>query len=232
MKKVNLIIPVAADKPEYCNNMPYLFNFSNDGTMLCVKAIKGLDLNRFNNIYITILQKHDELYDIKEIIELQLRRMNLENAKVIILHEPTSSEAETVYYTICKENISGGIFIKDADSFFNCDFTMCNSIAIYPLDQLNLVDPKNKSYVDVDDNFYITNIIEKKIISRFFNAGAYIFESAEVFCTYYKKIEKKSDLYMSHIVYAMLLDKITFRPLFVSNYQDWGNKELYRLGKY
>ena len=32
---------------------------------------------------------------------------------------------------------------------------------------------------------------------------------------------------MSHIVYAMLLDNISFRPFNVDDFIDWGNKRLY-----
>lgn len=32
---------------------------------------------------------------------------------------------------------------------------------------------------------------------------------------------------MSHIVYAMLLDKTSFRPIIADDYQDWGNKQMY-----
>ena len=32
---------------------------------------------------------------------------------------------------------------------------------------------------------------------------------------------------MSHVVYAMLLDKKLFRPIIADNYQDWGNKQMY-----
>lgn len=229
MDKLNLIIPVAADKEEYEHVMPYLFNFSVDGTLLCIKSIQGLDLNRFDHIYLTILKKHDKQYYLRELVEMQLKRLHLENAKVVVLSEATTSQAETVYQTIHQENIEGSIFVKDADGYFNCDFTLGNGIAIYPLDKLPLVDPRNKSYVNVDDQFYITNIIEKKIISRFFNAGAYLFDSADEFCIYYERLKDCPSLYMSHIVFAMLLDQKSFRPIQVSNYKDWGNMEMYNI---
>lgn len=47
---ISLIIPMGADKVEYENYMPYIFNFSPDGTSLCIKSIQGLDIKRFDNI--------------------------------------------------------------------------------------------------------------------------------------------------------------------------------------
>ena len=235
---ISLIIPIGADNLEYENYMPYIFNFAPDGTSLCIKSIQGLDLNRFDNIYFTILEKHDRKYYLSVLLKLQFKKLGLTNAKVVVLDEPTTSQAETVYRTVNCENIKGAIFVKDADGYFCGDFTIANGIAIYPLDNLEMVNPKNKSYVELDDQFYITNIIEKKMISRFFNAGGYIFDDATVFCKYYEKLHLYEQLFMSHIVYAMLLDNIPFRPFEVKDFLDWGSEKVYnyylldRLWKY
>ncbi len=138
------------------------------------------------------------------------------------MDEPTSCQPETVYQTIKQKDIAGSIFIKDGDGYFTCDFTQQNGIVIYPLDELESVNPHNKSYVAVDDQYYITNIIEKKIISRYFNAGGYLFESAEKYCQYYEQLKDYGKIYLSHVVYAMLLNGQSFRPFTCSNYEDWG----------
>lgn len=226
---LSLIVPIAADKPEYEHTMPYVFNFAEDGVLLCVKSIQGLNLSKFENIYFVVLDKLDKKYHLSELLNMQLYNLGLtEKAKILTLKNTTKSQAETVYECIKKEKIEGGIFIKDADGYFSCDFTETNGIAIYPLDKLDMVSPHNKSYVDLDDQFYITNIIEKKIISRFFNAGGYLFEDSMLFCTYFERLRHFSNLYMSHIVYAMLLDGKSFRPFYVEEYQDWGNRNLYK----
>lgn len=225
---VNLIVPLCADRAEYEYNMPYLFNFSPDGVCLCVKSILGLDLSRFNHIYFTILDKLDRKYSLSDLLHLQFRKLGLSTAKVVVLKESTCSQAETVYQTVKCENITGCIFVKDADGYFSTDFTLCNSIAVYPIDRLEMVDPRNKSYVELDDQFYITNIIERRIISRYFNAGACIFENVEIFCRYFEKLSHYKGLFMSHLVYSMLLDKISFRPFNVKEYQDWGTLKTYK----
>ena len=144
-------------------------------------------------------------------LKLQFKKLGLSNAKVVVLDEPTTSQAETVYRTVNCENIEGAIFVKDPDGYFCGDFTIANNI---------------------------TNIIEKKIISRFFNAGGYIFDDAAVFCKYYERLYLYEQLFMSHIVYAMLLDNIPFRPFEVKDFQDWGSERDYnyylldRLWKY
>lgn len=224
---VSLIVPLCADKPEYEYNLPYLFNFSPEGISFCVKSVQGLDLDCFDAVYFTILEKLDDKYCLSDLLRLQFKKLNWTKAKVVVLDAPTSNQAETVYRTIKRENIEGCIFIKDADGYFTGYFTLCNSIAVYPLDRLEMVNPRNKSYVELDDQFYITNIIEKKIISRYFNAGAYIFEDATVFCWYFEKLSDCKNLFMSHIVYSMLLDKILFRPFIVKDFEDWGSDKVY-----
>ena len=70
--------------------------------------------------------------------------------------------------------------------------------------------------------FYVTNIIEKRIVSHFFSAGGYGFEDSELFCLYYEKLNNKgAQLYLSHIIYSMLLDNIIYRPIIVNNYVDF-----------
>lgn len=228
--KFNLIVPVAADKPEYSNTLPYVFGLGDDGVTLCVKSIGGLDVAKFDNIYFTILAKHNAQFCLKEILQMQFKRLGLSQAKVVILDQPTSCQPETIYQTIRKENIEGAIFVKDGDCYFECDLYPKNGVAIYPLEKLPLVDPRNKSYVAVDDMFYITNIIEKRVVSHYFNAGGYCFEDAAQFCEYYERLRELGHIYLSHIIYAMMLDKYEFRPFSVHEYKDWGTETLYKIG--
>ena len=83
-----------------------------------------------------------------------------------------------------------------------------------------MVNPQHKSYVAVDDMLYITNTIEKRVIDHYFNAGGYCFEDAETFVSYYQRFAGQKGLYLSHIVYAMLLDGHIFRPFIAEDYKD------------
>ena len=124
---LNLIVPIAADRPEYEHTMPYVFNFAEDGVLLCIKSIQGLDLTKFEHIYFVILDKLDQKYHLSELLNMQLRNLGLsEKAKVLSLKVPTNSQAETIYECIKQEQIEGGIFVKDADGYFTCDFTETN----------------------------------------------------------------------------------------------------------
>lgn len=120
--KFSLIVPAAADKAEYSDKLPYIFGLDKDGVIICIKSIMGLDLSRFDDIYFTVLKKHDDRFFVVDSLNLQFRRLGLHNAHVTVLDNPTRDQAETVYQTIQQEQIKGGIFIKDADSYFKTDF--------------------------------------------------------------------------------------------------------------
>jgi len=216
----SLIVPAAAHKESYDKQLPKIFHLNNKGVSLCVDSIMGLDLGLFSHIYFTILHQHDMLYGISSMLRIQLDRIGLKNAKIVALEHPTSSQVETIYQTICKEHISGPIFIKDADCSFSAEIYPQNGIVVYPLEKLTIVNPQHKSYVAVDDMSYITNTIEKRVIDHYFNAGGYCFDNASTFCHYYERYATQQGLYLSHIVYAMLLDKQIFRPFIANCYKD------------
>lgn len=220
-KNFSLIVPAAADKPEYAGFMPNIFRIDNDGIMLCVKSIIGLNLDAFDNIYFTILRKHADAFDIDKLLALQFRRLGLGKAEIVILDEPTTTQAETIARTIELKHIEGAIFIKDADCYFKAEILPENGVAVYPLEKLELVDPRNKSYVAVDDMQHVTNIIEKKVVSHLFNAGGYCFDDVDGFLNAYNDYSPLGKIYLSHIIYGMLLSGNLFRPITVSDYTDW-----------
>lgn len=216
----SLIVPAAANRPEYRDTLPPIFCFNEKGIANCIEAILGLDLNQFSSVYYTVLKQHDELYDIADMLRKQLDGIGLTHAKIVILDSPTSSQAATVYETIVCRHITGPVFIKDADSCFRAEIFPHNGIVVFPLEKLSQVNPQHKSYVAVDDMQFITNTIEKRVIDHYFNAGGYCFEDAYNYCNYYNRYAGMKGLYLSHIVYAMLLDKSSFRPFVAEDYKD------------
>lgn len=229
-KEFSLIVPVAADNASQPDAMPYVFSLDQSGIMLCIRSIQGLNLDTFDNIYFTILHKHAQLFCLDEIFKLQFKRLGLNNAHLVILNKPTKSQVETVQQTLTKENIKGAIFIKDADGFFTGEVRRENGVAVFALENLEMVDPRHKSYVSLDDMYYVTNIIEKRIVSHYFNVGGICLENTDLFQYYYRQLLEMSDdgkMCMSHIIYAMLLNKLKFRPIMAKDYIDYGTELLY-----
>ena len=230
MSGLSLIVPAAADNTSNTSPLPYVFSLDRSGIMICIRSIQGLNLNAFDNIYFTILRKHAELFSLDEMFKLQFKRLGMNNAHLVILDQPTKSQVETVCQTILHEDIKGGIFIKDADGYFSADVRRENGVAVFALENLEMVDPRNKSYVSVDDMYYVTNIIERRIVSHYFNVGGICLENSNDLLSYYQRLCSMNGddrLCMSHIVYAMLLDKMKFRPILAKDYIDYGTETLY-----
>ena len=217
----NLIVPIASYKSEYLHSLPAVFQKGEDGLMPCIKAVQSLDCALFDHIYFTILRIMEEKHHLCALLKEQFQKIGLTKAEIIILDHPTLSQPETIYQTICQANIKGTVFIKDADCSFSGEVLPQTGVVIYPLESLKWVNPQNKSYVAVDDHFYVTNIIEKKIISHYFLAGGYCFEDSDLYCRYYQRFAGQKGLYLSHIIYAMLLDKHLFRPILATEYTDF-----------
>ncbi len=221
----SIIVPIAADKSEYEEMLPHVFRMNNQGVMLCIAGLLGLHLEEFDKIYFTILCKHSEHFRLHNMLDLQFKRLNLvDKAEIVELDEPTTSQPETVYKTIELKNITGSILIKDADCYFEVELLPENCVATFPLDSMSQVNPQGKSYIQTDDMYYITNIIERRIIGSDFCAGGYYFEDSADFVNYYNADCMYSPLYMSHIIYTALLDGQNFRPVKVKNYKDWGTR--------
>lgn len=234
--KYTLIVPMINTSERYENIVPIEFQYDNEcNKMNCIKSIEGINTDLFSIIYFVILRKHEEKYNISSKIKLDITISNkLRNiqCKFVILDYPTSSQAETIYKTITNANISGPIFIKDADNGCVCDVNRIdNFVLVYQLENTKVVDPQHKSYVSIDDQNFITNIIEKRIVSSYFNCGGYTFKSANDFINAYEGILKYEDImnhmYISHLIYWLLLNKkMKFRPIEATYYDDYEIKNI------
>jgi hypothetical protein len=232
-EKFTLIVPMINTSKKYENSVPIEFQYDNkSGKINCVKSIEGLKLNyvnTFSKIYFVILAKHEINYHVSDKIMLSIKNSLLNGIECIFtfLEYPTSSQAETIYLEIQKYNIEGPIFIKDADNMciLNSDIKN-NSVLVYPLENTPIVDPQHKSYVAVDDQNFVVNIIEKKVISNLFNCGGYSFKSAQDFINAYEAVQEFEDMtshmYISHIIYWLILNKkLKFRPIEAIGYEDF-----------
>jgi len=95
-------------------------------------------------------------------------------------------------------------------------------VAVADLNSLSFVNPRNKSYATINDDGMVTNIVEKQVISNTFCCGAYGFEKAEEYLRYFQSMQDQENLYISHIIYRMLLDNLALSAVVASEYSDWG----------
>ncbi|WP_244225197.1 hypothetical protein [Vibrio aquaticus] len=192
------------------------------------KSVENIDLERFDRIVVVCLQEHLEKYTSSELVVESFERSTGVKPELVILEKPTTSQSETIYQAIKKGNIEGSFFIKDCDNTFQYQPEPINSVATIDLNDIELVDAKNKSYVEVDSLDVISNIVEKEVISNFFCCGGYSFQSASKFCQTFESISSDKEVYISHVIYKMLMSGEEFVRRTASEYTDWGTLREYR----
>jgi len=220
---MNLIIPIAGKSSRFPNVKPkWMLTHPMSGNFMAVEAVKGLNLESFDNIYFVGLKEHELIYNFSYGLKKQFETLG-KSIQIIFLDSPTTSQSETVYNGILQGQIEGSIFIKDSDNYFEADLITGNFICYYDLNNCNKMNAKNKSYITLDKRNFVTNIVEKKIISSTFSVGGYGFESCLSFCKAYEKIRNFSgECFISNVIYQLLLDGNKFLSLNTKNFEDWG----------
>ena len=227
-KSYTLILPVAGKSSRFPGMRPKWLLTMPDGKLMIEKSIELFDISRFDKIIIVCLKEHVDKYLSEDYIANVKNKLNHPNILFCMLDEPTKSQSETVAKALILENISGAFLIKDCDNVFSFDWSGGNQIATVNLnDADNIINIKNKSYVSVDTLGNIINIVEKRIISDTFCCGAYGFESAEEFLHFFNEISREDEVYISHVVFAMIMRSSSFKIGYAKNYMDWGTEREY-----
>ena len=191
---------------------------------MVTEAISGLNLDFFDHIYFICLQQHEDKYSFMKGFVSELDDAGLrEKSNIVLLPEQTDSQSETVYTFLSGYDLDGFVFIKDSDGFYRCDVEERNQVAYFDLNDMDDINARTKSYVDLDVNDVVTNIVEKKVISSTFSSGGYGFADAKEFCKTFEKLQDMDgECYISHIIFEMMLSGSTFYGTKTTDFKDWG----------
>jgi len=196
------------------------------GNWMIVEALKNLDFDSIDKVYLGFLNEHIEKYNCKESIDMCIRELGIENkTEIVVLDKRTVNQPHTVYKVIKQASIKGQIIIKEVDNTFSYKMEDGNFMCYYDLNDTTSINPSNKSYITIGDDGIISDLIEKKVISSTFGCGSYSFENSEDYCEYFEQMPNKTELFLSDIIKKMIDDGFKFKPVPVSNYIDWGTKE-------
>ena len=192
--------------------------------LMVTEAISGLNLDFFDNIYFLCLQQHEDKYSFMKGFVAELDDAGLRaKSNIVLLPEQTDSQSETVYTFLSGYDLDGFVFIKDSDGFYRCDVEERNQVAYFDLNDMDDINARTKSYVDLDVNDVVTNIVEKKVISSTFSSGGYGFADAKQFCETFEKLQDMDgECYISHIIFEMMLSGPTFYGTKTTDFKDWG----------
>jgi len=222
-----LVLPIAGKSSRFDNMRPKWMLCAPNGKLMITESISGVDPKQFDKIVVIGLKEHADKY----IGAFDAVKKEIENTYVCIVNvaliESSKNQPDTVYQGLNQLGITNGsIFIKDCDNYFETDVSklMYNSVVTMNLNRLDTVKASNKSYILRGENSTIVNIAEKKIISNEFCCGGYYFADVNQYYKYYEILQDEDNLYISHIIYKMILNKNIFFVQEAYSYIDWGTK--------
>ena len=202
-----LIIPAAAYTEINEQFIPEIFKINDTGRMNIISNMIDLPLSDFDKIYIVVNQRIDEIYNIKNMLQVQLKNEEFGDKTCIIVIENTRNVVDTVLQTVAQIPYSKfGVFIKDADASFNItELNNENTVYTYKLEDVKEINPSSKSYVSTTSDDVVLNIIEKRVISSEFCVGGYYFNDIKKFIDLCECVSEYDKLYLSNVIYYDIL---------------------------
>lgn len=220
---INLLLPIAGRSSRFPNTNPKWSLTHPRGDMMLIEAIKGIDMTSIGRICVVGLEEHDSKFQLTKALSPQFEELGLlSKTQFILLSAPTRNQPETISRGIQQGKIEGPIYIKDSDNFFRDMPIAGNAVASYDLHLIEKVNARSKSYVEVNGDGFVTNIVEKKVIGSKFCAGGYSFASSAEYMKYFEKLSHEPDLYISNVIFEMILNDVPFSCSNVTDYVDWG----------
>lgn len=217
-----LVLPVAGQSSRYPNMRPkWMLNHPN-GNMMLAQSFFQWDMSHVESIVVICLRQHDEQYNVQQMLSKQFAKLGLLDKLRVVVIEQSDSQPHSVYQGLIQAGITGPIFIKDSDNYFSCTPKGVNEICFANISEYNSQNVANKSYIVMNEVGSIINIVEKRIISDTFCTGGYGFANAGDFIRTFEGLSDVPNLYISHIVYKMMLDGFVFSGAGVADYLDWG----------
>ena len=221
---MKVIIPCCGSSSRFPDLPPKWMLPDHTGRPMIAEAVSLLNVTD-RDLIVTVLEEHQQKFQVIR----GLRKALGDAVQVVVLKEKTRSQSETVYKTVVELDLNEPFLVKDSDNCFRVDQIEedCSYVCFDSLNNHSLINPRNKSYLQLDGQGVLTNIKEKQVISDTFSVGGYYFSDPERFRETYLRLEQvgaveKSELYLSDVILSMLMDGVPFKGKPVSAYQDWG----------
>jgi hypothetical protein len=220
-----LIVPCGGKSTRYGQGRPKWMRTHPAGELMLVEALRGI--TGYDRLIIGVVKEHIDTYKL-DMSVLKAKLTHQVEPEFVIFDTFTSSQSETVYRLL--DGILGPVFVKDCDNYFEHHITDRNVVCTSKLAaDTNAV---NKAYVELDKMGNLSGIVEKMVIGDQFCCGGYGFQDADEFRTTYERVSAvrsidQGELYISHIIQAMLFYGSGFAVQGTSGYLDWGDKNVW-----
>lgn len=224
-----LLLPCAGLSSRYRGVRPKWMLTTPDGILAIQRAAASVDQQRVARRVIAIRAEHEERYGASQVI----RRAFGPDIEILVLEKDTNGPAETVSLMLERAAVSGPIMIKDADSFFDPGempegsfVGLCDLRANLAVSRVGA-----KSFVVINEQNLIVNIVEKHVTSNFISAGLYAFADSRIFTECHRAVSRETsggEVFVSHVIAEALGRGEVFRPYSVGAMVDVGTLEDWR----
>lgn len=226
-----LIVPCLGRR--LVNGIPQYVGRHPNGKLLVERCIEGISSSLYSRLLIAILREDEERYQAGSIILSELKGYP---AEAIYFDKMTSGPAETVYEVLTKADVTGPVIIKDSDNYLKmAEQPRGNFIAGLDLNTWNrdIHNLRNKSFLIVNEQKNILDIIEKQVRSDVICLGLYGFQRLKDFITAYEHLNNPSypitRLYVSHVIsYLIGYSGQVFHYVPCTEYENWGDERLWQ----
>jgi len=223
---MEIIMPCAGLSTRFPNMRPkYLLSDYNNRLMI-ENAAKNF-IGKYN-VTIAILKQHNEMFN----AENKLRDAFGDKVNIVVLNEPTSGPADTVYQAIMNSEYFfssvSPMLIKDCDGFYDTDLVDGNAIYVSKLSKNpDIRNAPAKSYTITNEHGIITSVVEKQIVSNSFCVGGYQFASIGEYVDTFEKLKDNatSEIFVSNIIDYMISNGAVFNEKEVENFVDVGTAD-------
>lgn len=222
-----LILPCAGRSSRFPGMKPKWLLTHPTGKPMVFEGLRDFPTKSFERIIITIHKSHVQDYE-ADVFLLQAAPFNFE---LCVLDDWTSGPAETVYQTINKMKVVGEIVIKDSDNAASYEELVLlgkgrNFVVGVNIYDTQVSKPESKSFLVVNSQNLIVDIVEKKIISGQICAGIYGISSVVNFAESYNeclKVMRDAEIYISHVISHLVSScEQPFEFVEASSFEDWG----------
>lgn len=227
-----LLLPCIGRK--IIEGMPqYLVRHPN-GKLLLERSIEGIYADTYEKIIITVLEEDNRIFNAAHILLQEMGKKY--PLQIVELPEMTSGPAETIYRTLKRTNTIGEIVIKDSDNYIEITNKMSGNfvagLALNDWDR-DIHNLREKSFLILNEQKNVLDIIEKQIRSDVICLGLYGFKRADDFLRAYEKLNDESypihSLFISHIIsYLIGYGNKVFRYTTATSYENWGDERLWK----
>lgn len=227
-----LIVPCAGNRK--IDGHPLFLMKHPDNEMVAIKSIQGVFPQNYDRIVFTILKSvEDEYCAIEKIMKANKGRYNID---FVLLDSKTNGPADTVYRTLVEAEVKGEFSVRDSHAYIAIkrdyigNYVAGLDLTTYERPIENL---RSKSFIKINEQGQILDIVEKHFTSDVISAGLYGFKNADDYIFAYERLCDKNyaieKLYLSHIIsYLIGYKKRVFHRAEVIEFEDWATESAWQ----